>query len=242
MTDYNSDDEVMFLSNIPVGLIKENLKVQFSDPVEYRKKNYISKFLKMYKKSIKNIDYYEDEEKDDLELLTDDFWKFLQSLFHLTFNIDFPDFADRGFDEQAEIMMNTYLFFIGEIRKNFLNIVSNYINENKDNFTLDENKRDVTTVSMLNEISDESDVSILSNLSEVVNEALAEITDIEDFFDKCINKEDPSDHATEVMRYYDEFIIVGDFTDKYLSFVNEEFKSTLETKMRIKILGKYRKK
>ena len=71
----------MFLSEVPVSLMKENIIAQFEDPLEFRKKDHITTFISMYRYSKENVDAYEDEELDSIIELRDDFYAFMRRMF-----------------------------------------------------------------------------------------------------------------------------------------------------------------
>ena len=64
MSDYgytpNEISSEEFLSEAPLDLIRESIKTQFSDPIEYNKKDYIASFINMYKYSEANASAFEE--------------------------------------------------------------------------------------------------------------------------------------------------------------------------------------
>ena len=84
----------MFLSEVPVSLMKENIIAQFEDPLEFRKKDHITTFISMYRYSKENVDAYEDEELDSIIELRDDFYAFMRRMFKNYLGIGFVDFDD----------------------------------------------------------------------------------------------------------------------------------------------------
>ena len=64
MSDYgytpNDISYEEFLSEAPLDLIKESIRTQFSDPIDYNKKDYIASFINMYKYSEEKASAFED--------------------------------------------------------------------------------------------------------------------------------------------------------------------------------------
>ena len=230
-----------FLSDIPVSLMKENIKAQFADPLEYNKKDFISPFINMYKYSMDNREAYDDDgEEYDFNDIRNDFYIFIQNMIMDYLGIGFIDFGDRSIDEQDHLIHYVYRFFITNIRKNFVTFIFNKIQENKDDYIYDEEKKkDVASLSFKKEITDPKDIYILSNIHSIITEILySEDIDIDEFLEKCDN--DGSLETQFVIEQYDNLTITGNFIDKYIEMLNTTFISDIETKIRNKILKKYR--
>ena len=236
----NDIDSDRFLSDVPVSLMKENIKAQFKDPLENRKKDHISTFISMFNYSKDNYDVYEDEDLDNTIELKDEFYAYIIELFRIYLGIGFNDFDDLSDDEQNELIHYTYRFFIINIKKNFVCLILNYIEKHRDEYFDDDKKRDVTTLTFKREVTDPADVYILSNLATIINEILAEDIDVDDFFDNC----DDNDYCLEtrfVSKQFDEFRLTGNFVKKYIEMLDKDFISSIESKVRNKILKKYKK-
>lgn len=237
----NDIDSDRFLSDVPVSLMKENIKAQFKDPLENRKKDHISTFISMFNYSKDNYDVYEDEDLDNAIELKDEFYAYIIELFRIYLGIGFNDFEDLSDDEQNELIHYTYRFFIINIKKNFVCLILNYIEKHRDEYFDDDKKRDVTTLTFKREVTDPADVYILSNLATIINEILAEDIDVDDFFDNC----DDNDYCLEtrfVSKQFDEFRLTGNFVKKYIEMLDKDFISSIESKVRNRILKKYKKK
>lgn len=236
----NDIDSDRFLSDVPVSLMKENIKAQFKDPLENRKKDHISTFISMFNYSKDNHDVYEDEDLDNTIELKDEFYAYIIELFRIYLGIGFNDFEDLSDDEQNELIHYTYRFFIINIKKNFVCLILNYIEKHRDEYFDDDKKRDVTTLTFKREVTDPADVYILSNLATIINEILAEDIDVDDFFDNC----DDNDYCLEtrfVSKQFDEFRLTGNFVRKYIEMLDKDFISSIESKVRNRILKKYKK-
>lgn len=232
-------DDELFLSEVPMELLQESIETQFGDPLEYRKKDYVQSFITKYEFSKDNM------MEDDLVMLEynrDKFIEFLEEIFDNYLSIGFNELDNVDTDEQNEIMHQTYRFFIKNIKKNFVNIIFNYINEYKDDISSKyEKKKDVTTLNFRAEIDDEYDTLVLANLGEIVNyiiEIVRDITSVDDFFELCQDDEVILELEC-VKHYYNEMQLTGNFIEKYVDMLDDDFKSEIQSKIRNKILKKY---
>lgn len=232
------DDEV-FLSEVPIDILESSIKEQFNDPLEYRKKDYIQSFITKYSYSVDNM------MEDDLvliEAIHDNFLIFIKNLFYERLHIGFVDLGDIDEDEQHELIHLVYRFFIKNIKKNFVNLVLNYIEENKKEILLSyEKKKDVTSNTFKGELSDEFDVVVITNLDDIINDALDSVRaeeDVEKFLTLCNGK--GTCLELEYMKHaYTEAKVTGNFVSEYIDMVDGNFKVEIQSKVRSKILRKY---
>ncbi len=237
----NEIESDQFLSEVSINLLKENIKAQFEDPLEYRKKDHITPFIARYQWCKDNVNVYEDEEMEDIVDLRDEFYNFLQVMFKNYLNIGIPNFSDFGEEQQDDLIHYTYRFFIMNIKKNFTCLMMNYINKNRESYEIDEDRRkDVTSLSFKREVTDPIDVYILSNLHSIIEDIMAEEISVDDFFENC---DDENCLETQfVSGAYDRFEIVGNFVNAYKEMIDSDFIAEIESKIRNKILKKYKKK
>lgn len=236
----NNIDSDQFLSEVSINLTEENIKAQFKDPLEYRRKDHITPFINKYKFSEENADAYEDEDLDNITELRDGFYSFMQTMFREYLEIGFVDFDDKSKDDQDKLIHLTYRFFLMNIKRNFVCFIMNYIDKNRNNYEVDEEKRkDVTSLSFKREVTDPIDMYIISNLHTIITDILGEEISIDDFFENCDN--DSCLETVFVKKQFDEFTLTGNFVEKYIDMLDYDFISSIETKIRNKILKKYRK-
>lgn len=236
------DDEI-FLSQVPLQLIENSIEQQFEDPLEYRKKDYIQSFITKYDYS---KEYMEDEDElVQLDLFHEEFLSFLEKIFEEKLNIGFVDLDEMDEEDQHELIHLTYRFFIKNIKKNFVNVVRNYIEENRKELQSSfEKKKDVTSLTFKTEIDDETDVIILANLIEIIHNILdfvKENCDVDDFLKLCQDDEVILE-LEYVKSAYDRTDITGNFVELYVDMVDETFISDIQSKIRNKILKKYPKR
>lgn len=237
--DTNEIENEMFLSTMPLNLIEEAIKTQFDDPLEYRKTDYIQSFLNKYKFSLDNM--YE-EDQMEIDQLHDEFILFIKNIFYEYFGIGMPNIEDMPEEDQHKLIHYTYLYFITNIKKNFTNLIINYINKNHNDIaSVFVKKKDVIYLNFKSEISDEFDVLVLSNLSSIIEHILGEEYTIDTFFELTSSNELVVE-AEFVKSAFDDFTLTGNFVQSYIAMIDNYFRTDLESKVRNKILKKYPKR
>ena len=238
------DDDVEdadFLSEVPVSLIESSLEEQFIEPFEYRKKDYIEEYFTKYEDN-KNNSILEDEYKQADEE-HDEFISFINSLFEKFLDISFVDIGDRPIEEQHELIHNTYKYFIKNIKRNFVSIVNNELKENLNDYlsSIDSTKRDVTYLTFKQEIDNEDDALLLSNLSTVIKDIIYNVVSeytVDKFFEMADYGE--ADYIRQyVIDAYEAFDLTGNFVKPYTEMIGLDNLSEIESKIRNSILKKY---
>jgi hypothetical protein len=229
----------MFLSEMPLNLIEEALKTQFDDPLEYRKTDHVQSFLNKYHFSVDNM--YE-EDQISVDELHDEFIIFMKNIFYEYFAIGIPDIENMPEDDQHKIIHYTYRYFITNIKKNFTNLIINYITKNREDISsIFIKKKDVIYLNFKSEISDEYDVMVLSNLSTIIDHILTGNYTIDEFFE--LATPNTLNIETEFVKSaFDDFTLTGNFVPAYILMVDKYFRTELESKVRTKILKKYPKR
>lgn len=235
----NEVDSEIFLSDIPLSLMKETIRNQFEEPLEYRKNDYLQTFFNKYEFTKENMT---EDDEEEVEELYSGFISFMEEIFKEFLDIGIPNLDDMSEEEQEEIIRFIYRYFIIDIRKNFVNVIYNYIKERKEKIAerMDK-KKDVTYLSLKKYVDDEDEIVILSNLGEVINDILSEEFTIDEFFK--YSRTDKNELEIDfVSDRYDTCDITGNFVSHYINMVDEELKMEIECKVRNKILKKYKKK
>lgn len=238
-TDLNDE---LFLTEAPLDLIISAIEAQFDDPLEWRKKDYIQSFITKYEFSKDNM--FEDDlvEVDDLR---DKFVAKIRDIFEERLGIGFVNLDDEGDEEQHELIHLTYRFFIKNIKKNFVNLIINYIKDNEEEISNSyEKRKDVTSNTFKSEIDNEYDVLVISNLGTIIHDALDQIREydeVDKFFKGCTSNEVVLE-LEYVKRAYDKIEITGNFIPNYIDMVDESFIMEIQSKIRNKILKKYPKR
>jgi hypothetical protein len=232
------EDEV-FVSEVPMKLIEEAIESQFMDPLEYRKKDYVQSFITKYEFSEEN---YLEDDMEMLELSRDDFMRFLEKIFEDNLSVGFPDLEDKSIEDQHELVHLTYRFFIKNIKKNFVNCVINFIEENEEDITQRfEKRKDVTSINFSEEIVDEYDIHVLSNLGQIIDyifTSLKDANDVDEFLRLCEGDEVCLE-LSFVQSGYENFDITGNFIEDYINMLDDDFLTEIQSKVRNKILKKY---
>lgn len=232
-------DDEEFLSSVPIDILESGVVEQFNDPLEYRKKDYIQSFITKYEYSQDNM---MEDDITVIEAIHDRFLIFIKNLFFERLNVGFVDLGDMGEEDQNELIHLVYRFFIKHIKKNFVNVVYNYINENQKEISEKyEKKKDVTSITFKGELSDEYDVLVLTNLGPIIDDVLDSVraeADVEKFLELC-NGKGTCLELEYVKHAYSEAAITGNFVEKYIDMVNELFKIEIQSKIRSRILKKY---
>ena len=130
----------------------------------------------------------EEDELETLQKLDEGFISFMLKIFDEYLDISINDIDQLPTEDQHELLQLTYRFFIKMIKKNFVSVVINYIDENKSDLCeLLPKKKDVTTMAFKAEIDNDDDILILANLKDVIRIVLLE-TDfgVDEFLDLSI--------------------------------------------------------
>ena len=241
--DYNyfpmDIDDELFLTDVPLNVIENSLSTQFDDPLEYRKNDYVQSFITKYNFSREN---YREEDLMDLDSIRDEFVSFMLEKFDTYFNVGFVDFDSLDEEHQHEAIHLIYRFFIKNIKKNFVNITWNYIQKRKKEIQeIVEKKKDVTTAAFKQEINNEYDIQVLSNMSKIIDYVFAQIrlSDDVDIFFKWCQGDDYILELEYIKMMYSKMKVTGNFIDKYIDMIDDDFKSEIQSKIRNKILRNY---
>ena len=241
--DYNyfpmDIDDELFLTDVPLNVIENSLSTQFDDPLEYRKNDYVQSFITKYNFSREN---YREEDLMDLDSIRDEFVSFMLEKFDTYFNVGFVDFDSLDEEHQHEAIHLIYRFFIKNIKKNFVNITWNYIQKRKKEIQeIVEKKKDVTTAAFKQEINNEYDIQVLSNMSKIIDYVFAQmrLSDDVDIFFKWCQGDDYILELEYIKMMYSKMKVTGNFIDKYIDMIDDDFKSEIQSKIRNKILRNY---
>lgn len=233
-------NDEMFLSDVPVDMLKESIQNQFSNPLEYRKRDYLQTYMTKYVISKDNM---EEDELETLQKLDEGFISFMLKIFDEYLDISINDIDQLPTEDQHELLQLTYRFFIKMIKKNFVSVVINYIDENKSDLCeLLPKKKDVTTMAFKAEIDNDDDILILANLKDVIRIVLLETNfGVDEFLDLC-RSDSYSLEYEFVKSKFEDFTLVGNFVEKYIHMIDLDFFGQLESKIRNRILKRYPKR
>ena len=121
-----------------------------------------------------------------------------------------------------------------------MGLIMRYIHDHSNEYSSDVDKaKDITTLSFKREVTDPVDVYIISNIHSIIESVLSQDLDVDEFLSQC--DDDETLETSFVREKYDENIITGNFFENYVRMLDDDFISNLESKVRNKILKKYRK-
>lgn len=242
--DYEPTDfeDELFLSDVPVSVIQESIITQFNYPLEYRKKDYVQTFITQYEINKGNM------LEDDLTLLEvtrERFLGFLMNIFYEYLYVGFDDDKMETMEEedQNELIHLTYRFFIKNIKKNFVNVILNYINEHENDISERfEKKRDVTSLNFKLEIDNDYDILVLSNMGDIIQYIIDEVRlsdDVDQFLRLCETDEVVLE-LVSVKNAFENLTLTGNFIESYINMIDDDdFMIEIQSKVRNKILKKY---
>ena len=234
-----TEENASFLSEAPIGVYKENFRTQFKDPDNYRV-DYFTSFLESYEYSKSMIE--SDDEAEELKRVRDNLMDFLEEEFLLRLGIGIPEFGEMSEEEQHDLILMLYRYFIIRIQKNFLNVFVGYLDEHKETLaSYFPERSDITTHAYMKEL-DPVDVTLIANLSEVMNMITsAEDMDVDTFLTLSMGEKGNTE-ASYLAEAYEKMILTGNFIPMYARLIRNSLRIKLEADIRNHILKKYRKK
>lgn len=233
----NDIDDEIFLSEAPLSLMKENIRSQFENPGENHKNDFIQTFLNKYAYS-KKIEL--EEESENLEDLHDEFISYMEDLFKEFLGIGLPDIEEKNDEIQEEIVHYLYRYFIINIKKNFVRFCLNYIQTNKEELsTMIEPKKDIAYLSYKDYINDEFDLTIISNISAVIETIFSQDVDIFTFLEHTRSDGGSNLEIDFITHQYNKGTINGNFVEYYVEMLDNDLLVDIQCKVKNKLLKKY---
>lgn len=241
MSDFIENDEEVFLSQLPYSIILDSIESQFETPSDTKKRDYVDLYFKRYKQ-IKDNSL--DDDIIELDEERDDFIRTLSELFEYHYNIGLNILDETSDDEDIEnTLIMAFRFFNNRIKKNFINIIFNYIDENKDELVSKYVKnKDITLASFKDMITDKIALTAISNVGYIVDDCIEDIrkiSDLDTFFDLCDGKK-PSVELEYVRACFDDMRLTGNFIASYTDKLDDDTISDIKTTVRKKLIKKYK--
>lgn len=214
----NVFDVERILGDLPLDIIKENVKSQIDDPLIFVS-NQCDEVYETLDEAMEEFGHI-DEYREELISMKEDFSIFILKEMDMKFNlgVDFDNLSDS---EIHDVARNCYEFFVININENISNFLLNYINANKNSlcemFDDEYKRKDVTTINMKKITKNKDDVLILSNLNSVINHILDLEHYPEDFMELAI---EPGEYTGSFIKdYVDSFKLAGNFVYNVLNEV-----------------------
>ena len=207
------------LGDLPIDIIKENIKTQIDDPLTFMS----DQCEQVYETLQEAMDEFGhiDEYRYELMEIKDDFSTFLIIELNNRFNLGI-DLENLDGSEIHNLAQCCYEFFVLNLKENLSNFFINYINMNQSTIAdifIDEYKRkDVTTTNMKKFTKNRNLVLILSNIISVLNYILDIYHDPEDFMELAI---EPGEYTGE---YVKEAVYSFKITNNFVSNLLNEIK------------------
>jgi hypothetical protein len=239
----NGFDIERILGDLPIDIIKENIKSQIDDPLTFMT-NHCDQVYETLDEAMDEIGHI-DEYRYELEEIRDDFNSFLIMELDNGFGLGI-DIENLQSYEMEEIGRNSYEFFVVNLRENITNFLKNYICINKSSlaelFTDEYKRKDVTTTNMKKLTKNRDDVVILSNIISVIYYILDLDLDPEDFMELSV---EPGEYSGEyVKECVFNFKIANNFVNKLFSEVKythndviDEFASEICLELQNNLIG-----
>jgi hypothetical protein len=198
------------LGDLPIDIIKENIKSQIDDPLTFMT-NHCDQVYETLDEAMEEIGHIDDY-RYELNEIRDNFNLFLLSELDIRFSLG-VDMENLQSYEIENIGKHAYEFFVVNLKTNITNFLMNYICLNKSYlaslFTDEYKRKDVTTSNMKKLTKNKDDVVILANIISVIYHILDLEIDPEDFMELAV---EPGEYSGEVVKdYVRNFKIANNF-------------------------------
>lgn len=216
-----SDTEIdLLLVDLPIDLIKEQLKAQINNPL-YTNVNYVETVVDKFRLLSEEYGDNEDAIKNINNFISD-FFLFIIKKIDERFGLDI-EVDESCLQEVMETGLVLYNYLILRYKKNITKFLYKFIMKNKKRLVEEfegYKKKDVTSISLKKKIKNKDDVLILSNLPYIIKYILD--LDIEplDF----LNYSSGNDHyeGLYISNLIEEGNLTGNFVDKYLEVIKQD--------------------
>lgn len=223
----NTIDLDMMLSDLPIDLMKENIKYQIDNPLDVGS-DYSTIVLDKCRMILKSYGHIE-EHKREIEQTMDDFYRFIINTLDEKFGLD-VDYESMSTNQVIELGHTLYKFFILRYRKNVSRFIYKFIMKNKkmlaELYPNDDKRKDIVTVVLKKKTKNKDEIRILSNLPLVTKEVLSIDHEPESFMDLCCSSD--QFEAELIKEWIENFTISGNFTDNYLSLILDRYNDVLD--------------
>ena len=194
----NGFDIERILGDLPIDIIKENVKTQIDDPLNFMT-NHCDQVYETLDEAMDEIGHI-DEYRYELNEMRDDFSSFLILELNNRFGLGI-DVDNLQAHELEYIGRATYEFFVVNLKDTITNFLMNYIAMNKSElaglFTDEYKRKDVTTSNMKKLTKNKEDVIVLSNIISIIYHILDLELDPEDFMEWAV---EPGEYNGELVK------------------------------------------
>lgn len=223
--ELTSDTEIdMIITDLPLDLIKENIRAQIADPL-YTRVNYIESIEDKIDMLIETYGEIPDM-MDKVNNLIIDIYSFIISNVCERFEIGYDiDFSQP--ENVREIAKAMYHYLVVRYKKNIFKYIMNYIGLHKKELGVryNDKRKDVTTIAVKRKVKNKEEASIIANLPDIVSEVLNLDTSVEDFFSMTSGS---SNYESSYLNdLFNTFTLNGDFVNTYFNIVINEYEDVL---------------
>lgn len=223
----NTIDLDILLSDLPIDLIKENIRYQIDNPLGVAS-DYSTIVMDKCNTILKEYSQVEDV-KNEIEQTMEEFYRFMIHLIDEKFNLDI-NYENMSAHQVIMTGHILYKFFILRYRKNVSRFIYKFIVKNKKklaaNYTNDDKRKDVVTVVLKKKTKNKDEIRILSNLPLVIKDILSLEHQPEEFMEMCCSTD--LYEAEVIKELIEDFTISGNFTDSYLSLILDQYNDILD--------------
>lgn len=216
-----SDTEIdLLLVDLPIDLIKEQLKAQINNPL-YTNVNYVETVVDKFRLLSEEYGDNEDAIKNINNFISDFFLFIINEIderFGLEIEVD-----ESCLQEVIETGLVLYNYLILRYKKNITKFLYKFIMKNKKRLVEEfegYKKKDVTSISLKKKIKNKDDVIILSNLPYIIKFILDLEIEPLDF----LNYSSSNNYyeGLYISNLIEEGNLVGNFVDKYLEVIKQD--------------------
>jgi len=225
------------VAELPFDLLRESIYEQINNPLSTNV-DYIDSITE---KADEFRDIYGDNEEiiEGIDNAMNDFFINILSKLSDRFNLDLDLTSIANRSDIVDIGQALYEYFILRYTKNITKYISKYINTHKKEFTnyyADKNKKDVSTLVYKKQFKNPDDLTIISNLSSIINYIISLEMENEEFIELSAGKNNYN--ASVVKDLINEDILNGDFVRTYIDLCTDEYDYVIDD-IFIKIRQKY---
>jgi hypothetical protein len=239
--DLSSNTDIdMLLIDLPLDLLKENLRSQINDPLS-TDVNYIESVIDKIREMQNAYGENEDAVKNINTLIINFFGFIIEEIdnrFGLMMNMDYGNT-----EETMETAVVLYYFLILRYRKNVTKFLYRFILKNKkklvEEFEGQYKKKDVTTISLKKKMKNKDDILIISCLPNIIKYIMNLDIEPMDFLKYSAN--DESYEGNYINNMILEGVLIGDFIESYLDIIQEDYDYVLDeiqTDIKLKLMNK----
>lgn len=231
----------MLLSDLPLELIKENIKLQVASPLTTTV-NFMTTVSDKFD-TIQEIYSENPEAMANLKSISIDFYGFVNNKIDDAFDLGI-DIDESSLGQLRSVSTSLYEFLVLRYKENITKFLIKYIKRNKKalakQFEHYQKKKDVTSISLKRKLKDKESVLIIANLPEIIDHIISLEIDGDEFLDYV---GDGYYEAELILDLIDASRMSGDFVPQYLNKIKSNHVDTLDeiqADVRVKLLKKFK--